>query len=419
MRLPSLKLGKVDKGSMPADKLTFLSAYHASMSKALKEKMAFRDEGDGSWRKFEEIEGNRVSELQQFLKETGFMPQGTVDGVFGYVTLAAVRLFQEYIRTVEKDASIGTPDGIAGTNTFRHVENWKSKKKGTPGYVSKWGQSSAENGSAEFNKWIALLATAKEHYIKVSHPILKCMDKIHFKSDTKKVQDWDTTNTTIHLIGVRRNQDISELKRQNDDLFILLVNGLVFKFWGSTDPSQAQAFNETTKKGRKDEPFLLEGQHEYRFAWHKVSDGRRVYRALKPARYGVLVFRDRDNNNALTDEDLVKGLDDEPNNSINIHWSGKGQTNYSAGCQVIAGRSYINPDDEIIDCSSFASSGYGGLSRNKTRGAYNMLTDLILNFAPDGVHSLVYTLARDDSAFLSDDFDETTIENWVKKMQNT
>ncbi len=414
----TLRLGKVDSGSMPADKLTFLSGYHATMSKALREKMAFRDEGDGRWRKFEEVAGNTVSELQQFLKDAGFMPRGNVDGVFGYMTHSGVRLFQEYVRTVEGDASIGTPDGIAGKNTFRHIENWKTAKAGKPEFICKWGQSSPNTGSEEFKQYLAVLQKAKDLYVAESNPILKFMDNISFASDTKKITDWDTTNETIHLVGIRRNQDKIALKRGNDDLFILLINGIVFKFWGSTDPSQTMAFNFETKKGRMDEAFLIEGQHVYKFGWHKVSDGRRVYRALKPADRGVLVFRDRDDNNALTPEDMMKGLDNEPNNSINIHWSGKGHTNYSAGCQVIAGRSYINPEGQIVDCSAFASPGYGDLARSKTRGAYNMLTDLILNYAPAGVHTIVYTLARDESSFLSEDIDETTIEDWIEGMKN-
>lgn len=193
---------------------------------------------------------------------------------------------------------------------------------------------------------------------------------------------------------------------------------MVFKFWGSTDPSQTMAFNFKKNKGRMDEAFLLEGQHTYKFGWHKISDGRRVYRAMKPAQHGVLVFRDRDNDNALTEKDQLIGLDNKPNFSINIHWSGKGHTNYSAGCQVIAGSSYINPEGNIVDCSAFASPGYDDLARNKTRGAYNMLADLILNYAPGKSQTIAYTLTRDDAFFLSDDIDETTIADWVDSMRN-
>ncbi len=169
---------------------------------------------------------------------------------------------------------------------------------------------------------------------------------------------------------------------------------------------------------RKDEPFLLEGQHVYKFAWHKISDARQVYRALKPANRGVLVFRDRDNTNSLTQADIDKGIDGAPNNSINIHWSGKGHTNYSAGCQVIAGQSYINNEGKVIDCSAFASPGYSDLTKGKTRAAYNVLTDLILCYAPEGVHTIVYTLSRDETFRLSDEIDENTIATWAGSMKD-
>ena len=40
----------------------------------------------------------------------------------------------------------------------------------------------------------------------------------------------------------------------------------------------------------------------------------------------------------------------------------------------------INNNDQIIDCSKFASSSYGGLntSAKKTKGAYNILADLVV-----------------------------------------
>ena len=277
-------------------------------------------------------------------------------------------------------------------------------------------QFSTANGSPEFKKWINLLAKAKKHYLANPHPILEFFEKHTAKSDTRKIRDWDTAPNTIHLIGIRRNEETRVKSRANDDLFVLLINGLVFKFWGSTDPSQSMAFNELEQTGRKDEPFLIEGQHLYKFGWHKVSSGQRVYRAMRPAEHGVLVFRDRDDNNALTHEDIKRGLDKKPNKVINIHWSGKGDANFSAGCQVIAGKSYINSDKRVVDCSAFASQSYGGL-KTKTRGAYNMLTDLILNYAPPSVYTVAYTLSRDETFFLSDDIDEQVIDGWVGSMK--
>jgi peptidoglycan hydrolase-like protein with peptidoglycan-binding domain len=402
----TLRLGKVDQGATPANKRAFLSNYHAVFPPALQNKLMFRDEADGVWQPFSEVAGTSVKELQQFLKDAGFMPKSSVDGIYGYATQAAVRLFQEYIRTVEGDASIGNPDGIAGSNTFKFVEKWKSEKTGKPEFVCKWAQFSSKAGSEEFNKWIGLLQKAKESYSATENPILKFSEKYDKPSDTLKVKDWKTSANDIHLIGIRRNQNASARKRENDDLFVLLINGMVFKFWGSTDPSQGMAGK------RKDEPFLIEGQHEFKFGWHKVSDAKQAYRALKPANLGVLVFRDRDNDNSLTPADIAKGLDSRPNLSINIHWSGKGETNYSAGCQVIAGQSYSNHEGKVIDCSSFAASGYADLAKGKTRGAYNVFTDLLLSYAPEGVQTIVYTLARDESFLLAADIDEHILAGW-------
>lgn len=410
MSTSTLRLGTVDKGATPSDIKAFLSPYHAVMVPALQNKLAFRDEGNGTWRKFQEIEGHSVKSTQQFLHEAGFMPRANFDGIYGYVTHAAVRLFQEYVRTVDGDESIGTPDGIAGRNTFRMIEKWKSDKKGSPNFVCDWGRHSAENPTEEFSKWISLLSKAKSHFVANPHHFSTLVENFPKASDTLKTSDWDVSPNTIHLIGVRRNQDTTELKRGNDDLFVLLLNGMVFKFWGSTDPSQAMAGS------RKDEPFLVEGQHRYRFGWHKISNELKIYRALKPLSRGVLVFRDTDNSNSLSHADIVKGLDPTPNLSINIHWSGKGHTNYSAGCQVIAGESYINHKNEAVDCAKFASRGYAGLSQNQTRGAYNVLTDLILNYAPPGVQSIVYTLSRDESFFLSNEINNDVIEGWMKAM---
>lgn len=194
---------------------------------------------------------------------------------------------------------------------------------------------------------------------------------------------------------------------------------MVFTFWGSTDSSVNMA-------ARNDEAFLIEGQHEYRFGWHKISEEQKIYRALKPkdAR-GVMILRDWNNDNALTDDDLkitdshgnLKGM--EVNPSINIHWSGVGTSNFSAGCQVIAGKSYINHNDELQDCSKFASSSYGGLtdSDKKTKGAYNVLTDLILCYAPQNVTQLFYTLGREESLNLSNNFGSHYAETILKRLK--
>ena len=399
--MATLKLGKVDKGKLPKDPKNFLAPYHASMSAKLQKKHRFRDEGVGIWRSFLEVEGTEVQELQHFLQSAGFMPNGKIDGIYGYGTMAAVRLFQEYVRTIEGKETIGIPDGVAGKNTKKHIRAWMEEKLSTPDFVCDWGKASVDTPTESYRHWLSLLQKGQAFYQENSHAILEHIEAFSTPTDTKKIVNWNTSNNTIHLIGIRRSHDQSYMtERPNDDLFVLLLNGLTFYFWGSTDPNPGMT-------DRKDLPFLIEGQHDYSFGWHKVTDENKVYRALRPSSNGVLVFRDKDGNKALTEADLVNGLDATPNNTINIHWSGIGKTNFSAGCQVIAGASYINHKEDIIDCRDIAATSYGELGSQKTRGAYNLIADLILTYAPVGVRNLTYTLTRDDTAFLSD---ELTVE---------
>ncbi len=406
--MASLKLGSTDKGAVPADRKGFFDLYHAAFAADLKLKRKFRDEATDVWRDFVEIPGTSVSELQEFLVAAGFLSVITEPGIYGYVTHAAVRLFQEYIRSVEKIAAIGTPDGVAGPNTMSHVARWKAA-----GLKSEYTAFSADQPGMEYQVWMNLLQRSKAHFLANTSPVLQLSEVFSKPTDTLKLSDWNTDPHEIHLLGIRRGQDKKvTARRENDDLFVLLFNGMVFKFWGSTDPDPHMAADR--KKG--DEAFLMEGQHRYRFGWHKISDGGRVYRALKPFQHGVLVFRDRDNVNALTDENIAKGIDAETNQSINIHWSGSGDSNFSAGCQVIAGKSYINHKGELVDCSAFAASSYSELT-TKTRGAYNFLADLVLALSGKGVDKVYYTLGRDETLDLEPTLGAVFAEKAVERMK--
>jgi hypothetical protein len=178
------------------------------------------------------------------------------------------------------------------------------------------------------------------------------------------------------------------------------------------------------KKGyRYDEPFILRGQHKYRFGWHKWSDTAKVYRAFKPLKHGVLVVRDVAEDDALTLEDYQKTSDAERNPSINIHWSGKGVDNWSAGCQVIAGQSYIAYTDKTVDCSSYAANDYSSLGSQKTRAAYNVLTDLITVFSNaitrEGGDVLYYTLIYDEDLDLLPEIGKDFAEKTLKRLKPT
>ncbi len=403
-----LKLGSVDQNADFPGKKAFLEPYHAGMAPALQNRLQFRDEA--TWRDFSPVPDNEVRELQTFLKKAGFMPKAKLDGVFGYATQASTRLFQEYIRTVIGDTSIGVPDGVVGPKTWGFAQQWKK------GAVCEWAKFTPSKSSPEFKKWIKLLSAAKKHFTKVrdTQPILKLVEQFDRPTDTIKVRDWIVDGKTIHLIGIRREQEalLTGVRRANDDLFILLINGMVFKFWGSTDPSPDMA-------DRADIPFLVESQHEYRFSWHKMSEANKVYQALRPAGPGVLVFRDANRDRALTDTDIARGLDAKPNTTINIHWSGIGSANFSAGCQVLAGNGYMNHRGETIDCSAFAALNQRSLGKGKTRGAYNLFADLVLSYAPEGVQTLRYLLGRDETFQNFKNWDEAFVATDVDKLRRS
>jgi peptidoglycan hydrolase-like protein with peptidoglycan-binding domain len=423
--MATLKLGSVDTNSLPKNKEQYLSLFHQSLSETLKKKCMFRDED--CWRSFLTVNGNEVREVQEFLVSAGFLRASSVDGVFGYRTRAGVRLFQEYVRSMEgyeykkgNIPGIGTPDGMVGKGTRFHMKRWQEEK-----LFCEWGKASSDNPSEEYTKWLKILKDTKEHFQEKTPKIIAMSEEYNTKlasrntkSDTRFLKDWTYGKDEIHLIGIRRNEDLKRSEvRENDDVFIFLLNGMVFKFWGSTDPNPGLAST------RKDEPFMIEGQHLYKLAWHMRSKAAKAYQALKPlSGAGPLVFRDVTGKDALTEENMEQGLQG-PNNAINIHWSGVGSWNFSAGCQVIAGSSYINHLDEVVDCSSYAAKNNKALTkiagqRRRTKGAYNVVADLVSVYRPEGVNTVVYTLGRDNNLDNSNKFKKGHARKLLKRMKN-
>jgi len=405
----TLYLGCYDENVNPAKIEELLKLYHIGMV-GVADNVRYKKFRHGDlfdWVDPKKLNGDSVSVLQKFLNKAGFLPYAyQVDGVFGYATQAAVRLFQEYVRTIEKNNSIGIPDGVIGKNGWSHIKRWADNHK----TAEAWARGKQ---SPEFTKWLSLLSKAKAHYKTNSHPILGKVNEMvetlgSSNVDTLKLSDWNTATDEVHLIGVRRKEEEGKGvgKRLNDDLFILLINGMVFKFWGSTDPNYKPG-------ARPDEAFLVEGQHKFRFGWHNRSQSNqnKVYQGLNPFTKGVLVFRDRNNDNKLTDADIQSGgIDKAANNTINIHWTGAGKGasgTWSAGCQVFAGQNYINNNGDLVDCSKFAGAGTKSLtnratnksaaSLSMTKGAYNMFTDLVLLYRPKNVDYMYYTLGRDET----------------------
>lgn len=309
-----------------------------------------------------------VADVQRALTELGFFPGGAADGICGYRTQSAIRLFQEYLRTMDGQTDI-TPDGVFGRVTQGHIRRWLAS-----GQRPDWRPV-----AGEYESWLALLESAKQKYLATPSRALELVNSFEGRTDTRKVADWDFTGPgNIHLIGVRRN----EVAGKYDDIFVLLIKGLVFKFQGSTEPGVSD--NEAGP------PHLVPGQHLYHFGWHPgaVNPQNPVaqrYLALRPLGAGVLIVRagaDR----RLDEADYSRGL--EANASINIHWGGRGMTRdntWSAGCQVINSLVYINPANELQNCARFAATRPSEpiADRGKTRAAYNVLTDLVTALSGD------------------------------------
>lgn len=320
-----------------------------------------------------------VAEIQQGLKSAGFFPGGVVDGICGYRTLSAMRLFQEYVRSVEGLPSV--PDGRFGPGSQQHLQRWLSSHLTTrwAPTISAWQAGATQQ--SEYADWLSFLGRVKDHRAANPDRLMQMIGSFAGTTDTRKVGQWDfSPANNIHLIGIRR----AEMSGKFDDVFVLLIKGLVFKFQGSTEPGASE--------NPLGVPFLVPGQHDYHFGWHKKQ-----YLALRPQHLdkGVLVVRSKDMR--FDDTDLNNGL--EANASINIHWGGKGMTfdvkSWSEGCQVINGSVYIDDQDRLINCSAFAAANNGEIASNpsKTRGAYNVLLDLVTALSSDlPSNSVKYTL---------------------------
>jgi peptidoglycan hydrolase-like protein with peptidoglycan-binding domain len=328
-----------------------------------------------------------IAEVQQGLKQIGFFPGAGVDGICGYRTQSAIRLFQEYLRSFDGQAGV-VPDGRFGPITQGHLRRWLDQGLQTAWAptIEAWRAGTPPAG--EYTDWLGLIAHAKESQSAAPSRLTQMVGAFGHPTDTPVPAKWDTSGAGhVHLVGIRREQITGKF----DDLFVLLVKGLVFKFQGSTEPGATQ-----NPKGL---PFLVPGQHDYRFGWHKST-----YLALRPLSAGVLVVRSADKR--LDEGDLAHGL--EANTTINIHWGGRGQNRdvatWSEGCQVINGSVYIAPNGELIDCTAFAAVNQDELQANpqKTRGAFNVVVDLVTALASDLPGNTVkYTLLAEADLAMS------------------
>ncbi|NJB85606.1 hypothetical protein GGR26_001351 [Lewinella marina] len=378
-----LRLGRVDADvAMTAgEKEEFLRLYHHPHGFARGE-IRFRDDSRNRWWPWEQLPGQRIRALTQLLQSAGFMPYAAHGGIFGYVTQAAVRLFQEYVRTIASPERHGRrdpaswPDGVVGSDTRFYLDQWERE-----GLRCRWSLGETR---PDHQRWMNWLATAARHFRDHPTPTMQQLAASARRGDTLLPAEWEFDPAAPQLIGIRfRAEEAFPQggRRPPDDLFVLLIRGMTFFFWGSTDSNP--------REGR--EGYLTEGQHHYRFNWHNISQGRRerIYKAARPAGAGVMVIRDVHGDNALTDRNRRDGLDPNPNPTFNIHWSGLGISNWSAGCQVISGKNYINDAGELISCTHYAARNdrERGQKRSPdgprlTMGAYTVLSDLLLCYTP-------------------------------------
>jgi len=374
-----IQLGSFDDGVPTASRDAYLKEVEAIT------RVALRDVADGSDKltlashATDPQSPMSIAAIQQALKDIGFFPGGKIDGICGYRTRSAMRLFQEYVRSVEKLPCL--PDGRFGPASQQHLERWLDGRLAMSWTATIQQWQTGALGRTEFTEWISLLERVKQQYAGNPNRMLQMVNAFNTPTDTRPIAQWDFTAAgNVHLVGIRREEKSNKF----DDIFVLLIKGLVFKFQGSTEPGASD--------NPAGVPFLVQGQHDYHFGWHKKQ-----YLALRPLHLnkGVLVVRSKDMR--LDDSDLGKGL--EPNATINIHWGGKGLTfdvkNWSEGCQVINGTAYIGPDDQLIDCSTFAATNNGEIAANpaKTRGAYNVILDLVTALGSDlPTNNVKYTL---------------------------
>ena len=379
----SLHLGHVDPGKKPANIKKWLEPYHRYL--LMNEKNSkFRDEKLGQWHNFSQLSTVQVRPLQTFLQNAGFYPEAELTGIFGYGTRSALRLFQEYVRNIEGETSIGAPDGWVGPKTQQQINRWKRNN-----LSCEWNQFSLQNPSEDYIKWFELLHKAQILYMQSNDPVIQNLRNFAKSKKTSSLPPdrWSFRPYDTHLLGLRLNAEVAFTNRPNDDLFILLIRGMVFMFWGSTDPNPRLVDNPAGA------PFLTEGQHKYHYGWHKRSSSQKAYLALKPYPPGALVFRDRNHRNKIMSDDIQHGFD-SPNTTINIHWTPNAMKNWSAGCQVINGDSYIDPQGNVISCKEYCASGYSSISSKLTKGAYNVLTDLVACYSQPGNDTVWYTIGR-------------------------
>jgi hypothetical protein len=282
------------------------------------------------------------------------------------------------------------PDGVCGPETQAQLQHWLNS-----GQKPDWRQK-----PGEYDAWIQFLERAKAKHNDTPSAWDKKLVAHAGASDTRKPLGWSFGRSQLHLIGIRTSLADHEGKFAGKftDIFVALIDGLVFKFQGSTEPGSSE--------NASGPPHLVYGQHDYRIRWHSGPHPLARHLALAPHNLGTLTVRTK-TLQPLTDEDAGLPLQ-PPNPTIHIHWGGAGLDRdvaaWSAGCQVIGGGVYINPAQALVDCRKFVAANDGVVWKDptKTRGAFNVLTDLVATHAAAGAE-LTYVLLPEEDLDLAAD----------------
>jgi hypothetical protein len=175
---------------------------------------------------------------------------------------------------------------------------------------------------------------------------------------------------------------------------------MIFKFAGTTDPAPFAS--------RASDAFIVHGQHHFSLGWTRLqSKAAESYPVLRPAANGVYIA-----NPEHLPEDPSEAL--EVSKNVLVNWSGNGANLWIPGCQGVSGKSYINHHNEPVKCASHSAANYSELS-SKTRGAYNVLMDLIAVFGETNVrYSVIHEKDLGIDALIGLDFAESTFKRLKK-----
>lgn len=357
------------------------------------QKLAFRGQ-DLQWKPLTPARSKQstVLYLQLFLVDAGFLKPEAISGFFEYETQSAIRQFQENLMLAGVDI---IPDGTAGLNTWFAISDWKKA-----GRVSPYNQFSTQLPSPDYQKWMQLLDTIRTENLASPTLVQQQIEQHPNRGDTRKLEDWDLSPDSIHLLGIRRRANIKESARPNDDLFILLIKGQSFKFWGSLDPNYRQA-------NRPDPAFMASGQHEFKFGWQQRSNPDRSYRGLIPKSDGVLYYRDTNRDSIFNQADIAFGLQEEPNFLLSLGYTSNRSSfgTWSGGQPMICGESYVNYGGDLISYPELIGGTVELSDHEKTRGAYYTFLDLVNTLSKDPDPTVFFSII-DEEAVIQHNMDK-------------